>query len=118
MNMRRREFLGTLAGGAIAAAQTQNRRTEIYKSVDGLDIKADIYGVADGKRPAVVWIHGGALIMGTRQGVPSQLRDRLLGYGYAIVSIDYRLAPETKLPAIIADLRDAFRWARGAGPRS
>jgi acetyl esterase/lipase len=64
-----------------------------------------------------VWIHGGALIMGSRGGVPRQLRERLLEYGYAIVSIDYRLAPETKLPAIIDDLRDAFRWVREKGPR-
>ncbi len=115
--MRRRQFLGALAGGAIAAAQTPGPRTEVYKTVNGLDIKADIYGAGGGKRPAVVWIHGGALIMGSRNGVPRQLRERLLGYGYAIVSIDYRLAPETKLPAIIDDVRDAFRWVREKGPR-
>jgi acetyl esterase/lipase len=33
-----------------------------------------------------------------------------------VVSIDYRLAPETLLPAIIEDLRDAFRWVRVEGP--
>jgi acetyl esterase/lipase len=115
--MHRRRFLGALAGGAIAAAQTPGPRTEVYKTVDGLDINADIYGAGDGKRPVVVWIHGGALIMGSRNGVPRQLRERLLGYGYAIVSIDYRLAPETKLPAIIDDVRDAFRWVREKGPR-
>jgi acetyl esterase/lipase len=86
--------------------------------VDGLDIKADIYGAGTGgRRPAVVWIHGGALIMGSRRGVPRQLREKLLGYGFAIVSIDYRLAPETKLPGIIDDVRDAFRWVRQKGPR-
>jgi acetyl esterase/lipase len=116
--MRRREFLGSLAGGAILAAQTSaSPRTEVYKTVDGLDIKADIFGAGSGKRPAVVWVHGGALIMGSRTGVPRQLRDRLLEYGFAIVSIDYRLAPETKLPAIIDDLRDAFRWVGEQGPR-
>src|SRR5215470_3156750 len=116
--MRRQEFLRTLAGGAIAAicarralSQIPTPQTETYKTVDGLDIKADVYGAGTGaKRPAVVWIHGGALIMGSRRGVPRPLRERLLGYGYTIVSIDYRLAPETKLPGIIDDLRDAFRW--------
>jgi acetyl esterase/lipase len=34
-----------------------------------------------------------------------------------VVSIDYRLAPETKLPEIIEDVEDAFRWMRrDAGP--
>ena len=37
--------------------------------------------------------------------------------GYAIVSIDYRLAPETKLPQIIEDLRDAYTWLHDQGPR-
>jgi acetyl esterase/lipase len=40
----------------------------------------------------------------------------LLGAGYALVSIDYRLAPETKLPAIIEDLEDAYRWVYEKGP--
>src|SRR5690242_13259883 len=116
--MRRQEFLLALAGGAMATvsarrafSQTPTPQTETYKTADGRDIKADVYGAGTGaKRPAVVWINGGALIMGSRRGVPRQLREHLLGYGYAIVSIDYRLAPETKLPAIIDDLRDAFRW--------
>jgi acetyl esterase/lipase len=31
------------------------------------------------------------------------------------VSIDYRLAPETKLPGIIEDVQDAWRWIRDEG---
>ena len=41
----------------------------------------------------------------------------MLEAGYALVSIDYRLAPETKLPAIIEDLQDAIVWVRAEGPR-
>ena len=54
--------------------------------------------------------------MGRRQGVPQPLMDRLIEAGFAVVSIDYRLAPETKLPAIVADVEDAFEWIRGQGP--
>jgi acetyl esterase/lipase len=32
-----------------------------------------------------------------------------------LVSFDYRLAPEAKLPAIIEDIEDAFRWLRREG---
>src|SRR5262249_16888250 len=65
-------------------------------------------------RPLAVWIHGGALINGGRQGI-GPVGKTLLGAGYCVVSIDYRLAPETKLPAIIEDLVDAFRWLREHG---
>jgi len=44
------------------------------------------------------------------------LKAAMLARGCVIVSIDYRLAPETKLPEIIADLEDAFRWVREKGP--
>jgi acetyl esterase/lipase len=36
--------------------------------------------------------------------------------GYVVVSIDYRLAPETKLHAILDDVQDAYRWVREKGP--
>jgi hypothetical protein len=55
-------------------------------------------------------MHGGALIFGSRNGTMRPLHASLLDQGYVIVSIDYRLAPETKLPAIIGDVRDAWKW--------
>jgi acetyl esterase/lipase len=47
---------------------------------------------------------------------PGSLFDSLLKAGYAVVSIDYRLAPRVKLPAIIEDVQDACRWVREKGP--
>ena len=65
----------------------------------------------------VVWIHGGALIMGHRGGIDRALLGALTRAGYVVVSIDYRLAPETKLPAIVEDVQDACRWVRERGPK-
>ena len=48
--------------------------------------------------------------MGHREGIPSRVKNDLLTAGYAFASIDYRLAPETKLKSIISDLEDAFSW--------
>jgi acetyl esterase/lipase len=42
--------------------------------------------------------------------------EMLSNAGYTVVSIDYRLAPETKLKNIIEDLRDALNWVRKEGP--
>ena len=92
--------------------------TYVYKSTADCDIHADVYGASTGDSPApvVIWIHGGALIGGTRTWFPEDKRDLYLQAGYTVVSIDYRLAPETKLPLIIEDVRDAFTWVREQGP--
>ena len=35
-----------------------------------------------------------------------------------VVSIDYRLAPETKLPEIISGVEDTFKWIRKNGAKN
>jgi acetyl esterase/lipase len=90
--------------------------THVYKTVGKLEIKADLHRPNDDRvRPVVVWIHGGALIMGNRAGIDRRMKKLLLGAGYAILSIDYRLAPETKLPEIIKDVEGAFTWLHKNG---
>ena len=90
------------------------KKTLTYKTAGELKIQADVYRPDDTTaRPVVVWIHGGALISGNRKSVPQNLLDLCRNEGYALVSIDYRLAPEVKLPEIVADVEDAFRWLRG-----
>ncbi|MBS0263043.1 MAG: alpha/beta hydrolase [Planctomycetes bacterium] len=92
-------------------------QTFTYKRVGDLQIQADVYTQGERQqRPVLVWIHGGALIMGHRELIDSRLKDELLGRGYAFVSIDYRLAPETQLPQIIEDVTDALRWVHDEGP--
>ena len=88
--------------------------THIYKSIDGLDIAADVYPAESLQgRPVILWIHGGALIGGCRDGINPWQVEMYVNAGYNVVSIDYRLAPETKLPAILDDLKDAWRWLHG-----
>ena len=53
--------------------------THVYKKAGDLEIKADVYREQDAnKRPVVVWVHGGALIMGHRESVPGWLKDACL----------------------------------------
>lgn len=54
-------------------------------------------------------------MMGSRRGLPYNLREGCQQAGLAVVSIDYKLAPEVMVPEIIEDVRDAFAWVRGAG---
>src|SRR5262245_22785944 len=106
------------AGRTAADEPAFSKKTYTYKTVDRVDVQADVYRAEDKQvRPVVVWIHGGALIMGSRTGVPKRLLDLCRTEGYVLVSLDYRLAPEVKLPAIIEDVQDAFRWLHGQGPK-
>jgi acetyl esterase/lipase len=92
--------------------------THTYKRVGDLSIRADVYRDAgESERPVVVFIHGGALIMGHRGWIPEWLVRAARIDDFALVSIDYRLAPETKLPQILADVVDAFGWVREEGAR-
>ncbi|HEX3726377.1 MAG TPA: alpha/beta hydrolase, partial [Pirellulales bacterium] len=99
-----------MAGFSAAAADDAPAKpqTFVYKTVGPTKIELDVYPPSGSEpRPGVVWIHGGALIMGSRHGVPGDIARLCRERNYVLVSIDYRLAPEVKLPAIIEDLRDA-----------
>jgi len=119
--------LGILLGSLLITALTSgaqgqpasanSKATFTYKKVGDVEIKADVYRPAGaGPHPAIVWIHGGGLIFGSRETIPVDENDLFLRAGYITVSIDYRLAPETKLPAILEDVEDAYRWVREKGP--
>jgi acetyl esterase/lipase len=92
------------------------RQTYPYKTVDGLAVQADVFRAAGvDARPAVVFIHGGALINGHREWIPDWLVHAAREDGYVLVSLDYRLAPETKLPEVVGDVVDALGWVREHG---
>ena len=111
-------LVGLFFAATLSAFSKNQVHTFTYKTVGELEIKADVHRANDEViRPVLVWIHGGALINGGRQSVSKPILEIFLEAGYAIVSIDYRLAPETKLPHIIEDLEDAFKWLRKDGPR-
>ncbi len=94
------------------------KQTFTYKRVGNTAIKANVYRLAgDDPRPVIVWIHPGGLIMGSREMLPADERERFRDAGFIVVAIDYRLAPETKLPEILKDVEDAHRWIREEGPR-
>ena len=93
--------------------------THVYKTVGDVKIHADVYRVNDKKlRPCLVWIHGGALINGSRRSVPRRLLNLAKEEDYVLISLDYRLAPEVKLPEIIDDIKDAFTWIDTYGKKS
>lgn len=88
-----------------------------YKKTDNCSILADVYAVSTPHSPVILYIHGGALIFGSRKDIMAKQIELYNHAGFTVASIDYRLAPETKLPAIIEDIQDAFHWVKHQGPR-
>lgn len=87
------------------------RETVIFKQVKNISIKADIY--YRGKQsPVLMYIHGGALMFGSRSWLPLNQVELYYQAGFTVVSIDYRLAPFTKLYDIVQDIRDAIHWIK------
>src|SRR4030095_8881967 len=114
-------FALAIAIASLASADEPSLKTFTYKKLDGAtnNLEADVYQPSgDVVRPVIVFIHGGALMMGNRKMDPSpgSLLKAMLDAGYVVVSIDYRLAPHVKLPTIIEDVRDACNWVRKEGP--
>jgi acetyl esterase/lipase len=107
----------SIAPWGLSQEEAAIKKSYTYKTVGQCNIQADVYQRGQVKdRPVIVWIHGGALIMGNRGQIDRELLRKLLEAGCVVVSIDYRLAPETKLPAILEDLEDACKWVRLKGP--
>jgi acetyl esterase/lipase len=92
--------------------------TVAYKAVADLDILADVdRPETDRAAPVILFIHGGALVEGSRTWINEIQRSEFLEDGFAVVSIDYRLAPETKLAEIASDIDDAISWVRNEGAK-
>jgi acetyl esterase/lipase len=62
--------------------------------------------------PAVLWIHGGGMIVGTPQFEAVGCGRMARELGAVVVSPDYRLAPENPYPAGLDDCMTTLRWMR------
>ena len=77
------------------------------------DVRVLLYtppGAASGLRPAVLHIHGGGYVMGTPEINDGMNRLSVLELGCVVVSVDYRLAPETVWPGALEDCYAALLW--------
>ena len=69
---------------------------------------------ADGL-PVVVFVHGGAWMIGNKEQQGKPLMCHLARRGYLAVTINYRLAPRHRWPAQIIDVKRAIAWVHEHG---
>lgn len=81
-------------------------------------LRLDVYmpaeptGVGEALRPAIVQVHGGGWVVGSRveQGIP--LLNHLASCGWVGFNIDYRLSPSATFPEHLIDVKEAIAWVR------
>lgn len=81
-----------------------------YKGKSQCTLEGAFYPAKEEHAPVLMYIHGGGLIWGSRGDMNKKQIELYTNAGFHVFSIDYRLAPETKLPQIVDDVRDAIGW--------
>ncbi|MFI6511977.1 alpha/beta hydrolase [Streptosporangium sp. NPDC050855] len=76
------------------------------------DVRLRIYRPASptGTIPALYWIHGGGMIFGQVEMEDPVLTEYVVALGCAVVSVNYRLAPEHPDPAPVEDCYAGLVW--------
>jgi triacylglycerol lipase len=60
--------------------------------------------------PCILHIHGGGFVVGDAANMEARHRPLAADLGCCIVSVNYRLAPETRFPGAVEDCYAALRW--------
>src|SRR2546425_3785709 len=77
---------------------------------DGQKIAARLYAPSAEKLPVLLYFHGGGFTIGSIASHDVLCRQLSHLAGCAVVSVDYRLAPEYKFPTAANDAWDALQW--------
>lgn len=68
-------------------------------------------------RPGILHIHGGGFVTGAADKTVGVMAEYARGTGAVVVSVDYRLAPETAYPGALEDCHAALSWLLEEAPR-
>ena len=95
-------------GAALASAEP---REVVYAQPAGQQLKLDLDLPEEAPTPVplVIMVHGGSWSHGERQNFTCP---ELVEAGIATATIDYRLAPDSRFPANIQDVKSAVRFLR------
>jgi acetyl esterase/lipase len=93
----------------------RHERGVVYARHGTLPLKLDVYlpdEPARERRPAIVQVHGGGWVAGTRkeQGIP--LLNHLAANGWVGFNVNYRLSPYATWPDHAVDVKRAIAWVR------
>lgn len=108
------QFSAQMAAALPAAPGLAVEQRRVPGPVGAPEVRVLVYTPAAAARPlpALLWIHGGGYVMGSADPADPQPRAFAEAAGCAVVSVDYRLAPETPFPGPVEDCYAALKWLR------
>ena len=91
----------------------QEYKDVVYKTVDSMQLKLDIYHSKDIQKamPLIIFIHGGAWKKGNKHDYLVYLSS-YAKKGFVTATVQYRLTDVAKFPAQLHDVEDAVRWLK------
>lgn len=100
-----------------AASRLMWRRNDSPADVEVLTLSSGVgvrlfrpTGVAPGRGPALLWIHGGGYVIGDAAQDDVLCRRFARELGATVASVNYRLAPEYPYPVPVEDCYSALHW--------
>lgn len=86
---------------------------------DGAALPARLYAPGtEAGLPVLLYLHGGGFTIGSIDSHDVHCRALALASGAAVLSLDYRLAPEHRFPTAVHDAWDALQWLAREGAAS
>ncbi|MDQ3571256.1 MAG: alpha/beta hydrolase [Actinomycetota bacterium] len=98
------------------ARSVRRERAVVFHREPDRILRLDIYRprrlANDEPRPAVIQVHGGGWLLGSRQEQGIPLLNHLAANGWVGFNVDYRLSPRATMPEHVIDVKRAIAWVR------
>jgi acetyl esterase/lipase len=91
-------------------AAAARSKAEVVAVSDAVSVRVFRPAAAAGSAPALLWMHGGGLVMGYAAMDDDFCRRVARELGAVVASVEYRLAPEHAFPTPLHDCYAGLRW--------
>ncbi|WP_432545870.1 alpha/beta hydrolase [Kineococcus sp. SYSU DK004] len=99
------------AAARLAGRRADRSGAEVVDVGDGVSVRLFRPAVpAASPTPALLWVHGGGMVIGSAAQDDAQNRRWADELGIVVASVEYRLAPEHPHPVPLLDCAAALRW--------
>lgn len=78
----------------------------------GRSLEARVYRMTERPRPILLWLHGGGFVGGHLRDIEYATSGIAAAGNVTVVSLNYRLAPESPCPAGLQDVYETLGWIR------